>query len=227
MPLLILSDQIVLHINFYIVFYFMIKKKMNDYCWELRQLNVLYAKLKLSSSIVFVIDMKKSLMIAIREIFSTFNHVLCSWYINNNVLINCKKSFSTKEVWEKKFTEWKSVMYFSSNREYRTAWAKFSEFYNLTHEDCVKYLHLIYLRNYRRRFVKCYTDEMLHFEITMTSRSESEHAVLKRQLITSIEDLKTVVNEINLLLINEMHNHLIAFDEVKTRLSNDFRKLIF
>jgi hypothetical protein len=61
----------------------------------------------------------------------------------------------------------------------------------------------------------------------MTFRSESEHAVLKDQLLTLIEDLKTVVNKINLLLINEMHNHLIAFDEVKTRLSNDFRKLIF
>ena len=66
-----------------------------------------------------------------------------------------------------------------------------------------------------------------HFETTTTSRGEGGHAVLKRQLGSSSGDLKTVVDGINLLLINELHNHLIRLDEAKVRLPMDIRKPIF
>jgi hypothetical protein len=61
----------------------------------------------------------------------------------------------------------------------------------------------------------------------MTSRDESEHAVLKRQLKSSIDDLKTMMNEINLLLINEHHNYLIEMKEAKMRYFIELRKFIF
>jgi hypothetical protein len=61
----------------------------------------------------------------------------------------------------------------------------------------------------------------------MTSRSENEHAQLKRHLESSIEDLKIVMNSIKLLLINETHNHLLALKDVKLRCSAHLRKLIF
>lgn len=67
----------------------------------------------------------------------------------------------------------------------------------------------------------------MHFETIVTSRDKDEHSILKRQLETSTDDLKTMMNEINLLLINKMHNYSIVFDEVKTRLFNDFCMLIF
>ncbi len=83
---------------------------------------------------------------------------------------------------------------------------RFVDRYNLNHDECINYLYDTYIRNYRRRFIKCYTNQVLHFDTTVTSRGEDEHAVLKRQLESSIDDLKTVMNEINLLLINEHHN---------------------
>jgi hypothetical protein len=61
----------------------------------------------------------------------------------------------------------------------------------------------------------------------VTSRDESEHAVLKRQLRSSIDDLKTVMNKINLLLINEQHNYLIEMKEAKMRYLIELRKFIF
>ncbi len=100
MSLLTICKQTKLHINFYIVFCFMIKKKMNNYRWILKQLKTLYVRLKIFMFIVFVIDMKKRLMIAQYLIFSNFNHLFCIWHINNNVLINCKKSFVIKENWD-------------------------------------------------------------------------------------------------------------------------------
>ncbi len=99
--------------------------------------------------------------------------------------------------------------------------------YNLSHDECIDYLYEIYIRDYRRRFIKCYTNQILHFDITMTSRGESAHALLKRQLGKSTDDLKTVVNDINLMLINERQNHQINLDENRIRYSMKLRKSIF
>jgi hypothetical protein len=86
---------------------------------------------------------------------------------------------------------------------------RFAEKYNLSHEDCIEYLNETYIENHRRRFVKAYTKKILHFETTMIFRSEDEHAQLKRHLRAFIDDLKTMMNNINLLLKNEIHDHLI------------------
>jgi hypothetical protein len=91
----------------------------------------------------------------------------------------------------------------------------------------VKYLYLIYIKDYRRRFVKCYTNQVLHFEITVISREEDEHAVLKRQLKSSTEDLKTVIDEISLLLMNEMQNHTLVMTDAQMRHSMKLRKSVF
>jgi hypothetical protein len=68
---------------------------------------------------------------------------------------------------------------------------------------------------------------MLHFEITVSSRDEKKHSMLKRQLESSIDDLKTMINEINLLLMNEYHNYLLKFEEAKMRLSMKLNKSIY
>jgi hypothetical protein len=193
---------------------------------------------------IFIIDMKidnisiarshwltdwfeKELMNDRFLIFSAANYLLYTWHINNNVLINCKKSFFIKEAWKKFFSEWKMMMYAESEREYLQLWNEFSDRYNASHDECVRYLYDIYIRNYRRRFVKCYTNQILHFDITVTSRDEKAHAVLKRQLESFIDNLKTVIDEINLLLINEQRNYLIDINDAKLRYSIELRKLVF
>jgi hypothetical protein len=91
----------------------------------------------------------------------------------------------------------------------------------------VKYLLFTYITNYRQRFVECYINKMLHFEITISSRDEKEHSMLKRQLESFIDDLKTMINEINLLLMNEYHNYLLKFEKTKMRLSMKLNKSIY
>jgi hypothetical protein len=61
----------------------------------------------------------------------------------------------------------------------------------------------------------------------MTSRDEDSHAVLKQQLGKSTEDLKTVVNDIDLMLINELQNYRIALDDDRMRYSMKLRKPVF
>jgi hypothetical protein len=61
----------------------------------------------------------------------------------------------------------------------------------------------------------------------MSSRDEKEHAMLKRQLESSIDDLKTMIDEINLLLMNEYHNYLLKFEDAKFRYSMKLAKSIY
>ena len=91
----------------------------------------------------------------------------------------------------------------------------------------MKYLISIYIANYRRHFVKCYTNKVLHFETIIISRSEGDHAVLKRQLNSSTEDLKTMIDDILLLLRNEHHNYVLKLKDEKTRYSLNLRKKIY
>jgi hypothetical protein len=81
--------------------------------------------------------------------------------------------------------------------------------------------------SYRRRFIKCYINQVLHFDITVTSRGEGAHAVLKRQLDKFTGDLKTIVNEINLLLINELQNYRIDLNDDRMRYLMKCRKSVF
>jgi hypothetical protein len=97
------------HINFYVTFCFMQTKITTDYSWVLQQLRALYANLKLFNLIVIMTNIKKELMIVIDFNFANVNHLLCLWHINNNVMINCKKAFDTKEEWNIFFADWKKV----------------------------------------------------------------------------------------------------------------------
>ncbi len=99
--------------------------------------------------------------------------------------------------------------------------------YNFFHSDCINYLYDIYIMSYRRRFIKCYTNQMLHFDITITSRDEDVHAILKRQLDKFTNDLKTIMNEISLLLINKLQNYRVDLNDDKMRYFMKCKKSIF
>lgn len=225
MPLLIIEEQIALHTIFYIVFCFMNEKKTEFYIWAMNRLKALYTQLELSSSSTAIIDMKRGLMTAIKLIFLNTSHLLCIWHINKNVLANCKRSFSAVD-WNVFYDRWKSLINADFEATFEKMWEQFQITYNSINADLVKYLNATYI-SFRQRFVKCWTNKVRHFETTTTSRGESEHAVLKKQLSTFNENLKTVVDDIILLLINELHNHLIVINSIKNRYSIDLRKSIF
>ena len=117
-------------------------------------------------------------------------------------------------------------MYASTEATYETAWNSLQETYE-SHPAAVQYLLETWIRPYKRKFIKCYTDQILHFNNNATSRSEGGHAVLKRNLGFSIGDLKEVVDCIDLMLLNQRNDYIIAFEEAKMRLAHDLRLPIF
>lgn len=118
-------------------------------------------------------------------------------------------------------------MYAFTETEFERAWDFLIEKYNLSQGDCIEYLQTTYIQHHKRRFVKFFTDRILHVGTTSTSRGEGAHAVLKRQLVVSTDDLKTVVDNLNLLLSNQRHDHLIAFEKAKMRYPKNLRVDIF
>lgn len=118
MSLFIIFDHIVLHIIFYIIFAFLIKKITFDYAWILNQLKIIYTRLKVLDLTVIITNMKKALMLAISVIHSNINYLLCFWHINNNVLINCKRVFDDKKTWDRFCDKWKAMTYASTEIEF-------------------------------------------------------------------------------------------------------------
>ena len=122
LPLMVISGQTALHTTFYVAFAFIAKEKMEDYTLVMERIKALYTSLHLSDPITTVIDMERGLINAILVTFphlGTF-HLLCTWHICNNIVVNCKKQFATSKAWEAFFSAWKKVMYANSEQEYET-----------------------------------------------------------------------------------------------------------
>lgn len=103
-------------------------------------------------------------------------------------------------------------------------WGQFSIKGN--NHDVMKYLTFTYI-THATKFVRCFINRVLHFSTTTTSRGESGHAMLKKHLGTSTKDLKTIINGIDLLLLNQYQNHRLTLKNVKTRYSFDLNKFFF
>lgn len=100
LPLMVITRQTALHTIFYIAFTFMAKETTPDYTWIVHQIKRLYSLLTRSDSVVILTDIKQRLMNAITLIFPhpSTAHLFCTWHINNNVTVNCKKIFNFKKV---------------------------------------------------------------------------------------------------------------------------------
>jgi hypothetical protein len=68
----------------------------------------------------------------------------------------------------------------SSEKELWTSWIAFIEKYRVINSNEMKYLINIYIIDFRDRFIKIFINQILHFNIIITSREENTFAILKR-----------------------------------------------
>jgi hypothetical protein len=118
-------------------------------------------------------------------------------------------------------------MYSFLKEEFWTSWIVFIEKHRVINSNEMKYLINIYIIDFRDRFIKIFINQMLHFDIIITSREKNAHAILKRQLNILIDDLKTIINEIDLLLINEYLNHIFVIKNAKIKYFFELRLSIY
>ena len=77
------------------------------------------------------------------------------------------------------------------------------------------------------RLCKFYTNELRHYGITTTSRAEGIHRVLKINLKFSIDDLLTMIDRIEIMMINQLKKHRKDLGKAKRSISYDFQHSIF
>ena len=165
-------------------------------------MNELYDSLDISHPEVVLTDCELGLTQALRHIFPGTAHLLCIWHIDKNVLTHCRSEFDSKENWNVFYTAWHRVMYAETVKEYEDQWSELNSIYRISHWQSMNYINDKLIRFYKKKFVKCWTDRFRHFNNHATSRSEGSHARLKSVLLSSTGDLKTVVDQLDLLLIN-------------------------
>lgn len=187
----------------------------------------LYEREKVKNPIVMLTDRELALMNAIKEVFPSVENLLCIWHINKNVLAHCKMAFTTKEDWDAFNTAWRAVIYADSVQTFETRWRELSDYYG--DEDIypgvVAYLQETWLNDkVAPRFLVHHTNQIMHFGNTATSRVESAHRRLKQGLQTSVGDLKTVVDEIDVILSGQRSDFTGKLQLAKIRIPIEFHK---
>ncbi len=117
-------------------------------------------------------------------------------------------------------------MYAKIETKYQFQWIDLQKIYNTSHEQAIFYLKNDLLLIYKKKFVKCWINCKLHFNNHVTSHDEESNATLKCKLSFFINDLKSVVDSLKLLLMNQHHDYVAIIQMTKTRLSFHLRASI-
>ena len=176
---------------------------------------------------VFVTDRNMELIRTISNVFFSSAHLLCIWHVNKNVLTHCKPAFNISKTWKNFYAAWHIVIQTTIIETFNNVWIKFRGDYEMKYFELVDYLKNIWIRPFADKIIKCHINRIRHFFFTTTSRSEGAHRVLKQQLKFSIEDLKLVIDKIEILLMNQKKDYAIKLDVAKMRVFFDFQISLF
>ncbi len=221
--LFVIVDHISLSITFYVDFAFLTKETKKNYIWMLKTLQKYFKKENIFISNVLMTNRDLKLINVLHLIFLIVKHFLCVWHVNKNVLTHCKSDFIIKETWKKFYSKWQTMMYVHIIEIYQKKWNKLQNDYYAKHFEIINYLKNIWIRSFDRKIIKCYINKIRHFFIISTSRSKNAHRVLKHNLNFFIDDLKMMMNNIEILLMNQRKEYATKFDETKMRVSFDLK----
>jgi hypothetical protein len=220
MPLLDIVGITATSATFFVGFGFIQNEQQTSYDFILRSLESVYRQIGLLSPQTIMTDKDKALLRAIEDVFPIADSMLCIWHVNKNILTKArpllrKELLETAEEapdpndkeavaefrrqvdkkWKEMLGLWWKVVDAKTRARMLEAWNNFKDQYN---DDIFRPL-IAYIENEwlnedtQHRFLHCYTDIYLHFDMRATSRGEGSHWMLKRDLGTSVADLLTVI----------------------------------
>lgn len=171
---------------------------------------------------ILMIDREMSLIRIIKRIFFATNHLLCIWHVNKNVLTNCKSAFLFIETWEEFYSMWNNVLRTKTEKTFEWVWDQLKKKYFIEYFQLIEYLINTWIRPFVRKITKCYISAIRHFMNITTSRSKNAHRVLKQKLRFSNEDLKMIIDAVELLLMNQRKKYFLKIETTKMRISFRF-----
>ena len=161
-------------------------------------------KNEISIPSVILTDREQAEINAIGEVFPESNRLICRWHINECVLAYVRTEYGGKKAMIKD----DETGEFSNNEQMNDAMEKYYACVEATTEDAFEQarqnLHethpdiAVYMERewfpYCQFWVKTWTNNLLHFDQTATSRVEAAHAALKKWLNSSRRDILSLFN---------------------------------
>ncbi len=96
MALVNIIEMISMNRNFYTTSVFLTGEKKEDYDIIFSDFKMLYDFWKLSYPVIFITDSYETEIKTLKKIFPEINHILCIFYINNNILVKLKSKIKTE-----------------------------------------------------------------------------------------------------------------------------------
>ncbi|KAH8937251.1 hypothetical protein BDL97_16G017700 [Sphagnum fallax] len=217
MPLLQIIGSTAIGSMFFVAFCFLSSETVESYGFALRCLKSMYQSIDLQLETMLksvFTDKDDALSAAILAHLPFVYHFLCIWHINMNVMKKCKPIFRQQldnelgdeeigdnqykagvdERWKAFLQFWNAVIGATTEDAFAATWIALQgaipepEF-----ATTIAYLENEWLRH-KEKFVHAWTDHHLHFGHRATSKAEGAHALIKRELMVSTNDVVTVVN---------------------------------
>ena len=184
MPLLDIVGHTSIGTTFYIGFAFIYGEKEEVYRWVLQQLKELYKTLGLRDPAVVVTDCDEALINALEAEYPEVKTLLCLFHVNRDVRAWCRPEFGeNEEDFNTFYAAYERVVYAHDKPAYREAMNDFEAAYYRDppspYEHCWHYVRNIWIVPFREKLCKAWTNKILHFDTTTTSRVEAMHRVLK------------------------------------------------
>ncbi|XP_021760167.1 protein FAR-RED ELONGATED HYPOCOTYL 3-like [Chenopodium quinoa] len=194
-PFLELVDVTPCNMNFLIGYAFMKDESALSYAWVIDKLKLLVGSDVLPTAIITNCEL--GLMSSIREIFPDTAHLLCTCHINNDVEHRVKKITNNKDPGKIfRLTRWNPILNATTLDDYNRAVQKMAESY-VAFPAVIHYVKDTWLNNHKEKFVKLWTNGVLHFGNVTNCRVESENSSLKGWLETSTGSLDSVWAKVN------------------------------
>jgi hypothetical protein len=224
-PLFNIAGVTTINTSFFVGFCFLDNENAESFEWVLERLRELYDEMGLEHPTTIISDLDSALLEAREIVFPRTNHLLCVWHVFKNVLAHCKAEFkkdlavkdrglSVEQVrtkvtasWEELLPDLKRVIYAKTEHEYNAEWAAFQAKWDPQYPVIPSYIYETWLRNYKTMIVTAWTNHILHFGNTATSRAERAHLVIKDALHSSCGDLDTVLDHISTILRRQQEQY--------------------
>ncbi|KAE8996750.1 hypothetical protein PR001_g19771 [Phytophthora rubi] len=200
MPLFNIVGVTGMNTTIHIAQVFLIGEEEQDFQWALRQLEHLLSQQGIPPPQVFLTDRDLALLNALEEVFPDTPALLCLWHIMKDVQAHARRVSFPREI-----DPDTSLLQDSGDHQtfceafLRVVYAPTEEDYLFRRHElhllsAVEATHIddVWLDIWKRRIVRRWTDQVLHFGMHATSRVEGYHATLKSWLGTSSGDLLTV-----------------------------------
>ncbi|KAL5137778.1 Protein FAR1-RELATED SEQUENCE 5 [Glycine soja] len=175
---------------------------------------------------VIVTDRDQALMNAVKDVFPECTNLLCIFHINKNVKAKCKSLIAQKNAWDFVMDYWGSLTDCPLEQQFDECLKKF-EIACAPWPMFVDYVKETWIIPHKEKFVSAWTNKVIYLGNTTTNRVESVHSSLKRLLQNSIEDLCSVWDAMNNMIMLQ-HAHIKASFETSTHVvGHVFQKTLY